>query len=138
MKKFMFFAAFFSLLVGSIVFSACAKTSVSASDFNFTYERNSAQKVSKDGKEYVLIKLDVKNISSSENELVASKFTLQNEDGSLGSEVFFGNNIIDKMTSEILQPNETESVIINILVNSPVSNCALFFDQTEITKIRID
>ena len=127
MRKFFNYSLLFVLMVCSAVFSACASEKVKAGDFEFRFNKNSAQIVSQGEGNYVRLKLDVKNLKSAEASLLAEDFRLKSGEEFLDSGLYFGNNIIDEMTSETLGPNESESLILNFLTSAASGEFEVYY-----------
>lgn len=114
MKKIISFIITLSVILSAGLFIGCAKTSVDIEGFRFTYEKNSAQKITSENQEFITLKLNVKNTTSEVKNIISDDFVLKQGDNIVGDEVFFGNNIIDQMDNESLEAMDDEDMVIHI------------------------
>lgn len=114
MKKIISFIITLSVILSAGLFIGCAKTSVDIEGFRFTYEKNSAQKITSENQEFITLKLNVKNTTSEVKNIISDDFVLKQGDDIVSDEVFFGNNIIDQMDNESLEAMDDEDMVIHI------------------------
>lgn len=114
MKKIISFIITLSVILSAGLFIGCAKTSVDIEGFRFTYEKNSAQKITSEKQEFITLKLNVKNTTSEVKNIISDDFVLKQGDNIVSDEVFFGNNIIDQMDNESLEAMDDEDMVIHI------------------------
>lgn len=114
MKKIISFIITLSVILSAGLFIGCAKTSVDIEGFRFTYEKNSAQKITSENQEFITLKLNVKNTTSEVKNIISDDFVLKQGDNIVSDEVFFGNNIIDQMDNESLDAMDDEDMVIHI------------------------
>ncbi len=114
MKKIISFIITLSVILSAGLFIGCAKTSVDIEGFRFTYEKNSAQKITSENQEFITLKLNVKNTTSEVKNIISDDFVLKQGDNIVSDEVFFGNNIIDQMDNESLEAMDDEDMVIHI------------------------
>lgn len=114
MKKIISFIITLSVILSAGLFIGCAKTSVDIEGFRFTYEKNSAQKITSENQEFITLKLNVKNTTSEVKNIISDDFVLKQGDDIVSDEVFFGNNIIDQMDNESLEAMNDEDMVIHI------------------------
>lgn len=114
MKKIISFIITLSVILSAGLFIGCAKTSVDIEGFRFTYEKNSAQKITSENQEFITLKLNVKNTTSELKNIISDDFVLKQGDNIVSDEVFFGNNIIDQMDNESLEAMNDEDMVIHI------------------------
>lgn len=114
MKKIISFIITLSVILSAGLFIGCAKTSVEIEGFRFTYEKNSAQKITSENQEFITLKLNVKNTTSEVKNIISDDFVLKQGDNIVSDEVFFGNNIIDQMDNESLEAMDDEDMVIHI------------------------
>ena len=114
MKKIISFIITLSVILSAGLFIGCAKTSVDIEGFRFTYEKNSAQKITSENQEFITLKLNVKNTTSEVKNIISDDFVLKQGDNIVSDEVFFGNNIIDQMDNESLEAMNDEDMVIHI------------------------
>ena len=114
MKKIISFIITLSVILSAGLFIGCAKTSVDIEGFRFTYEKNSAQKITSENQEFITLKLNVKNTTSELKNIISDDFVLKQGDDIVSDEVFFGNNIIDQMDNESLEAMNDEDMVIHI------------------------
>lgn len=114
MKKIISFIITLSVILSAGLFIGCAKTSVDIEGFRFTYEKNSAQKITSENQEFITLKLNVKNTTSEVKNIISDDFVLKQGDNIVSDEVFFGNNIIDQMDNESLEAMDDEDIVIHI------------------------
>ena len=114
MKKIISFIITLSVILSAGLFIGCAKTSVDIEGFRFTYEKNSAQKITSENQEFITLKLNVKNTTSEVKNIISDDFVLKQGDNIVSDEVFFGNNIIDQMDNESLEAMDAEDMVIHI------------------------
>ena len=114
MKKIISFIITLSVILSAGLFIGCAKTSVDIEGFRFTYEKNSAQKITSENQEFITLKLKVKNTTSEVKNIISDDFVLKQGDNIVSDEVFFGNNIIDQMDNESLEAMDDEDMVIHI------------------------
>lgn len=135
-KKFFGFIALFVLLIGSVVFAACSDKNLSKDNFKFSYVESSAKKVESE-QNYVSLKLKVKNTLDKENTLSASKFYLNAGGQKVSSNVYFGNNIIDKMESETFEKSSELEITINLFVSELDGEFSLWYDDLRIKTFKV-
>lgn len=114
MKKIISFIITLSVILSAGLFIGCAKTSVDIEGFRFTYEKNSAQKITSENQEFITLKLNVKNTTSEVKNIISDDFVLKQGDNIVSDELFFGNNIIDQMDNESLEAMDDEDMVIHI------------------------
>ena len=114
MKKIISFIITLTVILSAGLFIGCAKTSVDIEGFRFTYEKNSAQKITSENQEFITLKLNVKNTTSEVKNIISDDFVLKQGDNIVSDEVFFGNNIIDQMDNESLEAMDDEDMVIHI------------------------
>lgn len=114
MKKIISFIITLTVILSAGLFIGCAKTSVDIEGFRFTYEKNSAQKITSENQEFITLKLNVKNTTSELKNIISDDFVLKQGDDIVSDEVFFGNNIIDQMDNESLEAMNDEDMVIHI------------------------
>ncbi len=126
------------LVVGSIVFSACAKQKAKAENFEFSYRQNSAQKVSEGEDKVVKLCLSVKNTAGEKNQLKAELFKLKLEGQDYSKSSYFGNNIIDKMETEDFEKDGQLDVVLSLVLNQDLTGSyELWYGENKLIKVRI-
>ena len=137
-KKYFGYALLVFILLGAIIFVACGKVEAKANGFTFSYEKNSAQKVEDDEHNYIKVKLAIKNTKDEKNTLVANKFKLYQGEKEVFAEVYFGNNIVDKMDSEEFEAGASMDMIINLLLDEEVAGkLVLWYDETNLFEFNV-
>ena len=137
MKKFGSYVVLMLLLIGSVAFAACCKTSATIDNLVFTFEKNSAQIVSEQDDKYVKLKLDIKNNSSDVRQVNAEDFSLSIDNEAVKSDVIFGNNIIDQMDSETIESMGKANLILSIKVDKTSGAFSLKYKGTTIVDFNL-
>ena len=138
MKKFVSFLIliFTVFIIGSM--SACSTTSVSANGFRFSVDKNTLSKTNIEQEVYLSLEMEIKNQKQENNTVVAEKFSLMQDQKVLSYEVFFGNNIIDKMSEESLSAMDKEKINIMFKVDNEVSGqVEIYYEQEKLFNMTI-
>ena len=118
MKKVCGHIALMVLLIGSVVFAACSRSTIAVGELSFSFDKSAACLVDEEQAKYVKIDLEVENKAKDEQVVLASDFSLSGEE--LGvQEVFFGNNVVDKSDSETLEAGGKLKLTLTFIVSQP-------------------
>ena len=118
--------------------SACSTTSVSANGFRFSVDKNTLAKTNIEQEVYLSLEMEIKNQKQENNTVVAEKFSLMQDQKVLSYEVFFGNNIIDKMSEESLSAMDKEKINIMFKVDNGVSGqVEIYYEQEKLFNMTI-
>ena len=120
-----------------VLLGACGRLSAKSGSLEFFYEKNSAQKVSVEGSNYVKMLLEIKNNGEGDAEIEAQKFSLVAGGETVSGEVFFGNNVVDKMDKESISMAESESLVLNLELIGDATEFDLYYDETVLVRVTI-
>lgn len=131
MKKIITFVMTLGIILTAGIFVGCGTSKVDVDGLSFTYEKNSVQKTTAEEQDYIQLKLNIKNTTNEDKNVTIDNFTLKQGEEIVSDEIFFGNNIIDKMDNETLQSMKDIDLVLNItLINELTGEFKLYYNDT--------
>ena len=122
------------VILSAGIFVGCKnKKTTSAENFTFTYVLESATKTDVNEESNIKLNLSVKNDKNEENTLLASKFTLKQQNKVVSTSAFLGNDQANKKDNEKFDAMKTCDVVLNFVTPKTLTGeCELFYGETKL------